>query len=306
MTYRLNKETKIIKSLSLSILCCFILGLTLTAQEQSSILGADSTEIYFDTFGTGDPVVLLSGGPGINPHYLMPLFKKVGETHQAILFHQRGVGKSHVSHVDSTSMSMDNYVNDIEALRLHLGVEQLTLIGHSWGGMMCMEYISRKPDHVANVILIGPGGPSPNFFTYFGDNIFMRLQPSDYEELALLDSLNKPNLSAIYPGYFYDRESALKAKSEIDFDKLFGQKNVNPVTIRNFAARTDSRLATLDKYQGRISLIQGRQDPVGESTVYEILEHLPNCEVHFIERCGHFPWLEKEMEFFELIKTSLN
>jgi len=89
--------------------------------------------------------------------------------------------------------------------------------------MLAMEYAANKPDKVSSLILVGPGGPTKNFFSYFGDNLFMRLNESDLKELALLDSLNKPNIQAIWPGYFFDRKMGVKSKEETDFDAIWGQ-----------------------------------------------------------------------------------
>ena len=47
----------------------------------------------------------------------------------------------------------------------------MTLIGHSWGGMLSMEYASRHPDRVDKLILLGPGGPTDKFSSYFSDNM---------------------------------------------------------------------------------------------------------------------------------------
>ena len=152
--------------------------------------------------------MLLSGGPGLNSDYLNPIWEKLSSNFRCIVMDQRGTGKSIVPSVDSTSMSMANYVNDLEALREHLKLGEIIFIGHSWGGMLAMEYTAIRPDNVKQLILVGSGGPSANFFSYFGDNIFMRLHESDFHEMSLLDSLKKSNLSAICPGYFFDRNMA--------------------------------------------------------------------------------------------------
>ena len=65
----------------------------------------------------------------------------------------------------------------------------------------------------------------------------------------------------------------------------------------------------LKKYTGPIDLITGRQDPVGESVVYEAKEIMPQLNYTFIENCGHFPWLEKEDRatlFYDLFYRSVD
>ena len=65
----------------------------------------------------------------------------------------------------------------------------------------------------------------------------------------------------------------------------------------------------LKNYAGPIDLITGRQDPVGESVVYEAKTVFPQLNYTFIERCGHFPWLEREDRskiFYDLFDKSLD
>jgi len=136
----------------------------------------------------------------------------------------------------------------------------------------------------------------------------MRLQQSDLEELAVLDSLHKPNLQGIWPGYFYDRDMALKSKAATDFEKIHGQRGVNTATVGNYRKWTDQRVKQLRNFSGPVFLVQGRQDPIGESTIYEIKELLPQTQISMIEKCGHLPWLEKEdrqVIFYELLEKAL-
>ncbi len=177
-------------------------------QNSYYITSSDNAKIYIEEKGNGEPVILLSGGPGLNPDYLFPVWEELSQNYRAIILNQRGTGKSKLSSIDSISMSMENYKNDIEALRKHLKLENITLIGHSWGAMLAMEYASSYPRKVKNLILLGPGGPTSNFFAYFSDNIGMRLNIDDRKEMAELDSLNQSSLKAIWPGYFFDRKIA--------------------------------------------------------------------------------------------------
>ena len=138
--------------------------------------------------------------------------------------------------------------------------------------------------------------------------LYLRLHESDLKEVAHLDSLNKPTLSAIFPGYFFDRKRALKSKASIDFETIYGQVGVNGSTFSNYSLATQDRLEGLKKYLGGVTLIQGRQDPIGESTLFEIIDILPQSEAHFIEKCGHFPWLENDQQvgaFYGLLYVAL-
>lgn len=268
-------------------------------QEGYFIKSKDQTAIFIEEKGSGTPVVLLSGGPGLNPDYVYPIHEFLSKHVRSIILHQRGTGKTIMPKIDSTTLSLEKYVEDLEALREKLQVKKLILVGQSWGGMLSMEYCSRHPDHVEKLIFVGSGSPSMNFGNYFSDNIQMRLRPEDLTE--------KPGLKQIWAGYFFDREAALTSKAAIDFTKVSGQPGINKIMVADYAAKEKLRMANLKKYKGQAFVIQGYQDPVGFAG-YEIKSVIPQAELLFVNKSGHFPWLEKEgtqKQFYELLKKAL-
>lgn len=272
-------------------------------QKSYYIDGSNNTKLFVQEFGNGKPILFLAGGPGLNATYLEPVWKELSSKYRCIVLDQRGTGKSTLTSVDSVTVNMENYVNDLEALRNHLKLDRLTLIGHSWGGMLSMEYAAVRPEHTEKLILLSSGGPTGRFFTYFGDNMNMRLHEEDRREIAILDSLQQPSLKGIWPGYFFDRERGLATKPVNDAE-LFGQPGISRYAVADFVSTEKERVRLLRNYEGIVHLIQGRQDPIGESTVYEIKELLPQLQIHFIEQCGHLPWLENSTQvekFFDLL-----
>lgn len=76
----------------------------------------------------------------------------------------------------------------------------------------------------------------------------------------------------------------------------------------NYFAFSDSMKSALKESKVPVFLIQGREDPMGESTAMDIKRVLPQTSIHFIEKCGHLPWLENEQqvnEFFEQVEKDL-
>src|SRR5215831_1948179 len=221
------------------------------AQSNYYITSTDSTKLFVQEYGKGDPVIILAGGPGLNAIYLEALYQKLSGKYRCIVLDQRGTGKSHIATVDSITMDMKNYMNDLEALRKYLKLEKVTLIGHSWGGMLIMEYAARHPLQIEKLILLDPGGPTNSFFVYFPDNINMRLRDEDLKEMARLDSLKQSHLSAILPGYFFDRKKALAMQASIR-GEINGQKGVNPNTLRSYVATQNERVTLLKNYKGPV------------------------------------------------------
>ena len=75
--------------------------------------------------------------------------------YQRVFLEQRGTGKSRPPQLNASNMSLRLAVEDLEVLRKHLGLERLTLAGHSWGGMLAMAYAASHADRVERLILIG-------------------------------------------------------------------------------------------------------------------------------------------------------
>jgi proline iminopeptidase len=279
----------------------------LFAQNSYSFITSDNEKIYVNEYGTGKPVVLLGGGPGLNPNYLVLVCQKM-TGYRFIIPDQRGSGQSKMDKIDSLNMSTDKHVEDLEALRVHLKLSRLVIGGHSWGGMLAFAYAAKYPDKVERLILLGSGGITAKFFDYFDSNIQMRLHEEDKEE-AEKSTVREGALKAIIPGYFFNRERALAMKNLLDSNIMNkNQSAIYKFTIRSYAATQTDRVKNIHKYKNPVYIIQGRQDPVGESTVYETREALPQTKFTFIEQCGHFPWLEDEKavtEFYQLLNSAL-
>jgi len=155
---------------------------------------------------------------------------------------------------------------------------------------------------------LNTGGVTDKFYSWFGSNINMRLFPEDLELYQSQIDNKRSTLVAIWPGYFFDREMALKSRPASDY-KFNNQAGINSLASGDWRKRSEERVEKLKNYTGPIDLITGRQDPVGESVVYEAKTVFPQLNYTFIERCGHFPWLEREDRskiFYDLFDKSLD
>lgn len=121
------------------------------------------TELYFDVEGAGlvpdgphmkeKPVAfLIHGGPGSDHTGFKPSLTPLSQKMQLVYFDHRGQGRSARGPKDT--YTLDNNVEDMEALRQHLGLDKLVVIGASYGGMVALTYASRYPQHVSHLIAI--------------------------------------------------------------------------------------------------------------------------------------------------------
>ncbi len=111
--------------------------------------------LYWEECGrrAGVPVVFLHGGPGggITPAYRRffdPDFYRI------VLFDQRGCGKS-TPHADLTDNTTGHLVEDIEALRRHLGIDRWLVFGGSWGATLALAYAQSVPERCLGLVLRG-------------------------------------------------------------------------------------------------------------------------------------------------------
>jgi proline iminopeptidase len=95
---------------------------------------------------------VLHGGPGGDHSSYKPSFSPLAERMQLVYVDHRGQGRSAPS--EPERMTLDENVEDLEALRLHLGLEQVVVIGTSYGGMVAQAYGARYPDRVSHLVLI--------------------------------------------------------------------------------------------------------------------------------------------------------
>lgn len=121
------------------------------------------TEIYFDVEGAGLvpeggrmverlPAFIIHGGPGGDHTGFKPGFSPLAERLQLVYFDHRGQGRS--AKGDVAKYTLDENVEDMEALRRHLGLGPIVSIGTSYGGMVAMAHAARYPASVSHLILI--------------------------------------------------------------------------------------------------------------------------------------------------------
>lgn len=121
------------------------------------------TEIFFEIHGSAlevDGPLLRSrptafvahGGPGADHSFMRPGMDPLGEYSQVVFWDHRGQGRS--ARGDIAKYTLDENVEDLEALRIHLGVDRIVSVGTSYGGMVAMAHAARYPHSVAKLLLI--------------------------------------------------------------------------------------------------------------------------------------------------------
>jgi proline iminopeptidase len=126
---------------------------------REGFLVVSGARIFFRDVGSGTPVVVLHGGPDFNHNYLLPELDRLASAFRLVYYDQRGRGRSSEG-VDPETVSIDSEVVDLHALRGHFGFGAMTVLGHSWGCVLALEYATRHPDCVSRLILLNPAPAS--------------------------------------------------------------------------------------------------------------------------------------------------
>ncbi len=110
-------------------------------------------QLYFREIGNGRPLVILHGGPDFNHNYLLPDLDRLSCAFRLIYYDQRGRGKSSPG-VAPEAVTIESEVDDLDRLRQFFGLDAIAVLGHSWGGLLALEYATRHPDQVSRLILL--------------------------------------------------------------------------------------------------------------------------------------------------------
>jgi proline iminopeptidase len=266
----------------------------------------DGSTLRYTTTGTGPTIVVLSGGPGFSSDYVRPIADRLASRYRSVLLDQRGTGLSTLKLYDRSTVTLARYLDDLDELRKALRLEQLTLVGHSWGGMLAMAYAARYPQRVKALLLIGPGGPTLEFQRNFGIGIEARLTDEDRRERAYWEHPERvaanrrraelKQVMAVMPAYFHDREQAraftAAARDEHYENRVF-ELMMSDLEATGYDLRPGLRAVRVPAL-----VIQGTQDPIATAEV--VRDAVPGARLELIDECGHFPWLEQPDRFYGL------
>src|SRR5438874_9731348 len=132
----------------------------------------NGVRLFTRPVGSGPRVVVLHGGPGAHHDYLLPQYDLLANRRSLFYYDQRGGGQSPVSR--ETPVGWREHVADLDAIRAHLGLEQLTLCGYSWGGLLAVLYFLEHAERVERLALIARASLTAEFRQQFEEEFTRR------------------------------------------------------------------------------------------------------------------------------------
>lgn len=135
---------------------------TSTSTEEGYFTGSDGNRLFYRKLGVGSPtVVYLHGGP-INMNDGGYEIDRLASGRTLLMFDQRSGGRSELVQ-DAARLRFDLFVADVEALRLHFGLEKMLLVGQSFGADVASNYAVQHPERVSRLMLWSPAPPTSEF-----------------------------------------------------------------------------------------------------------------------------------------------
>jgi proline iminopeptidase len=119
---------------------------------QEGFIDSRGVLIYYMTIGRGAPLVIVHGGPGASHDYFLPYLLPLARHNRVIFIDERGSGRSQKLE-DPSGYTVENMVEDLEAVRQGLVLGKISLLGHSYGGVLAQAYALKYQNNLTHLIL---------------------------------------------------------------------------------------------------------------------------------------------------------
>lgn len=278
--------------------------------EQGYFQATDGVQLFYRMVGSGkDTIVFIHGGPGVGIHDgAMDIELLANKGYTFIEYDQRGCGRSELVR-DSTKLTMDDYVEELEALRQHFNIQKLTPIGLSWGAAIVTNYINRFPQRVRRLVFLSPMEPAAELDKR-KESIDAALGKTKTKQIdSLFRLMEKTTNDTIYRTLFVNYLSIYLSAYVTEashLDRARGNDaEVSPLAIRNgnqplarwsgLSNQWDFR-PMLKHISVPVLVIEGAKTNVPLSATKEYVRIIKNAKLVLVPNAGHQNWLDQPEE----------
>lgn len=285
---------------------------SLPAQDFAGLKQVNGRGTYCRVIGSGEPLVIVHGGPGMAHDYLFKPFSRLAKKHRLVFYDQMGNGLSD-GFRENEKAGVDGLVEELEGVRQAFGLGAIDLAGQSWGAVIAVRYAAKYPQNVKKLLLLEPAPGSSEYLPAFQKAILDRLSPEDRQQLAALSqepalksdpALFLKWMNLRFKAYYFD-------PARQDLDKL---AYFDAARVKKFFASSamfGPYLMDFDLYglmKGiacPVLIVHGDHDPIPTAAVERTAQSLPDAELRIVKDCGHFVHVEKPEEYFSAIEEFL-
>lgn len=261
--------------------------------ERFAVDDGDGPLLAGELHGTGDPLLLLHGGPGLGAEYLAPLVAELAPGWQVATYQQRGLEPSGTE----GPFEVADHVDDVRRVLDALGWEQAVVVGHSWGGHLAVAVAVALPDRLRGVLAVDPlGAVGDGEAEAFEQALFERTPEPDRARAAALDAAAMAgegtiedaleSLRLVWPAYYAD-PSAAPPVPEVR------------ISLECYAGTWDSLVAGLPALESAlpgvvvpVGFVHGLASPMLLEASSRAAARIPGAWVEEVAGAGHFVWHE--------------
>jgi pimeloyl-ACP methyl ester carboxylesterase len=243
--------------------------------------------------GSGPPVLLLHGGPGMGFDYLRDLADELAEENDVAWYQQRGQEPSAAEGPYTVAADVEDARRVLDAL----GWQKAYVVGHSWGGHLALHVAEAMPERLLGVLAVDPlGSIGDGRWPEFDEEIFRRTpeetraRAREIDELSMAgeadDELALEGMRLVWPAYFADPEQAppmpeLRLSSERSGEM-----------VPSIMAELPVLEAGLPGIRVPVGFVHSSRSPMPLATSTDAAERIPDAWVEVVEGAGHFIWVE--------------
>lgn len=287
----------------------------------SAFIEVNGYKINVETLGTGDPLFFFAGGPGDSHDYLQGSFGHYYTTHQVVFIDMLGRGKSDDAK-NNAEYTIENDINLVEEIRNALGLNKISMVGHSYGTMVAQGYAIKYPENVDRMILIN-GFHSGEMWQANCDSYNHYAKTHFPEIWKKVDSLrvlgyvsSDPVFSAVYGSapskYVYYHDTQVDQNRPEGSYRGFNLDVYYSIVGRDADFFVGGSMIDTD-YRRQLGsldiptlIIAGRYDGISTpeySVQYKT--YMPEARFVMFEQSGHNPYREEQEKFFALMDDFL-
>jgi len=265
--------------------------------------GHDDVTLHYRVSGQGPVLIAHPGGPGTSSAFLGDL-AGLDEVATVVWFDPRGTDPT-TAPAEPTAYSLEHYAADVEALRLHLGLERIGLLGFSHGGMVAVRYAADHPGRLSHLVLLDTAPVlDAEAMTRVAAAMDRRQGEPWYDEVRReIDADETPasddeaiaGLLRILPMYFHRWDDVAQRFVEGLHGSSFHAR-VGPSWSEE-QSRMDLR-PELGRIDAPTLVVAGEDDFICDVTAArEMANLIPGARLAVIPDAGHFPWVEQPAAF---------
>jgi len=277
--------------------------------ELAGTVRSGSQEIAYVALGEGPLVVIVHGGPGMDHSYLRPWLDGIGEYALAVYYDQRGTGGS-TGPLDASTVNLEAFVADIDAVRTAFERDHFIVLGHSWGGLLAAAYALRYPERLDGLILTRPSGPGHRYAAATAGNQLRSRTPDEIvriRELAASDAFAQGDTAVASEVYRLAFRGTLADPADLaKLDLAIAERTArNAPKITELLGKTMEAPDWWEELAGLkvpALVVHGRHDPVPAAMAEELARTISGAELLILPDAGHFPFAETPDEVLAAIR----